>query len=151
VLSLKIPPPIVGLATATLMWSCLYAVPEWTVSNATFKYAAIVLVIVGLLIELLSVFRFFRAKTTINPLKPDRSKKLVTTGLYRYSRNPMYVGMLAMLFGFGLWLGHPLALLMLIFFVWYITTFQIKPEEHILLEKFGKDYQAYQLRVRRWI
>jgi len=151
VLSLKIPPPIVGLVTVTLMWSCRYAVPEWSVSNATFKYAAIVLVIVGLLIELLSVFRFFRAKTTINPLKPERSKKLVTTGLYRYSRNPMYVGMLAMLFGFGLWLGHPPGLLVLIFFVWYITTFQIKPEEHILLEKFGKEYQAYQLRVRRWI
>lgn len=150
-LKLKIPPPVIGLATAAAMWLVHHFLPEWSMTNSFLKYMAMILVLIGLLIEILSVFRFFRAKTTINPLKPERSQKLVTTGLYRYSRNPMYLGMLTILLGFALWLGNPIALLMLTFFVWYISTFQIKPEEAVLLELFQDEYKAYQQRVRRWI
>lgn len=150
-LKLKIPPPVIGLVTAAAMWLTHNFLPEWSMTNSFLKSMAMILVLIGLLIEMLSVFRFYRAKTTINPLKPERSQKLVIKGLYRYSRNPMYLGMLTILLGFALWLGNPIALLMLTFFVWYISTFQIKPEEAVLLELFQDEYKTYQQRVRRWI
>ena len=90
-------------------------------------------------------------RTTPSPTKIDRAKKLVTTGLYRFSRNPMYLGMVIVLIGlaavFGnLWLlAGPLA------FALYINRFQIKPEEQMMAAKFGADYAAYKSRVRRWI
>lgn len=150
-LTLKIPPPVIGLITAATMWVAHRVLGQWSTDSSIFKIMAVIFVSVGLLIEIVCVYRFYRAKTTINPLKPERSQKLVTTGLYRYSRNPMYLGMLAALLGFALWLGNPFALLMLIFFVWYISTFQIAPEESVLLDKFQDEYKAYQQRVRRWI
>ena len=72
-------------------------------------------------------------------------------GVYRYTRNPMYLGFLWVLFAWGIFLGSLVALMGLPIFVWIITQFQILPEEKVLAEKFGQDYQTYLSEVRRWM
>lgn len=150
-MNLIIPPPIVGLLTAGLMWVFHYGFQDWDINTVSLNYLGYLFALLGILIEVWSVARFFKVKTTINPLKPERSNHLVTNGLFQYSRNPMYVGMLSVLLGFGLWLGNPVSLLALFGFVAYLTEFQIKPEESILLENFGEEYRQYQTQVRRWV
>ncbi|MEO1475370.1 MAG: isoprenylcysteine carboxylmethyltransferase family protein, partial [Pseudomonadota bacterium] len=90
-------------------------------------------------------------RTTVNPLRPDKATHLVVTGLYRISRNPMYLGLAILLTGWGLYLGDAANLAVLAAFIGFITIFQIKPEEEILRSKFGDDYIDYCRRVRRWI
>jgi len=147
----KIPPPIVGFLVAVLILLANKAFPAWQFSSAPLRFFAIAFVVIGLLIELHSIRLFFRSHTTVNPLTPEKSKTLVTIGMYRYSRNPMYLGMLLLLCGFSLWLANPAAIALLAFFVWYITRFQITPEEKVLTELFGAQYNEYAHRVRRWI
>ena len=84
-------------------------------------------------------------------MKPGSTSHLVTSGLYRYSRNPMYLGLLMMLIGWGLYLGSLSPLSMLPLFIRLLTKKQIEPEEIILMDKFGQEYKYYQQRVRRWI
>lgn len=148
---LKVPPPVIGLITALAIWAVNASFPGLRMPSSLFSSLGMLCAIVGLIIELISVFLFLRAKTTVNPLSPHNTRHLVTTGIYRYSRNPMYLGMLLLLSGFVLWLSQPLGLVFLLLFVGYITKFQIKPEEGILLENFGEEYANYQQRVRRWL
>lgn len=84
-------------------------------------------------------------------MKPENTTGIVIKGLYQYSRNPMYLGLLIILFGFGLWLGSLSPFLMLPVFYWVITEMQIKPEERMLEQKFGKEYLDFKNRVRRWL
>lgn len=105
----------------------------------------------GLLIDIVSVAAFIRARTTVNPLAPEKANALVISGLYRVSRNPMYLGMALVLAGWAIWLGQPLTLLPVAAFVALIEVMQIRPEEKALEEKFGDDYRRYKKRVRRWI
>ena len=99
----------------------------------------------------LAVSAFVRAKTTVNPLDPGSAEKLVTTGLFRFSRNPMYLGMLLALTGWVIWLGAWSAMLAPALFIWIMTAFQIKPEERSLQLKFGDQFTLYRTRTRRWI
>lgn len=147
----RIPPPLVGVATAAAMAALDAAAPGAALSFPGQKALAGAVALAGLAVDLVSVGAFWRAKTTVTPLKPEKAKTLVVTGLYRYSRNPMYLGVLMILAGWALWLGNPLNVVLLAGFVAFITVFQIKPEEDALREKFGADYEAYCKRVRRWI
>ena len=97
------------------------------------------------------IYAFFKFKTTVDPMKPAKASSLVTIGIYHITRNPMYMGMLLLLIGWGVKLANPLNLLMLFLFAWYMTRFQIKPEEEALKEKFGASYETYCKEVRRWI
>lgn len=151
ILQLKIPPLIVVLICAGFIWLLSDAFPQLTIRGSMSVYVAGLLVSVGILMEFVSVVYFFRAKTTVNPVKPERSTQLVTAGLYRITRNPMYVGMLLLLTGYTIWKGNPLGILALWAFTVYMTTFQIKPEEGILLQHFGDAYTDYKKRVRRWL
>ena len=94
---------------------------------------------------------FVHAKTTVNPLAPESAEELVTSGLFRFSRNPMYLGMLLVLTGGLIWLGAWSAMLAPILFIWVITEIQIKPEERALQQKFGDQFTLYRSRTRRWI
>ncbi|WP_205854983.1 methyltransferase family protein [Piscinibacter defluvii] len=94
---------------------------------------------------------FKRAKTTVNPLHPDRATSLVTSGIYRFTRNPMYVGIVFVLLGCFVAFGAASALLGLPVFIGYITLYQIQPEERALLAKFGSEYASYTAQVRRWL
>jgi len=109
------------------------------------------LFLLGALTCLAGVRYFRRAKTTVNPMKPESASALVASGIYRYSRNPMYLGFLLMLLGWALWLSNASALLLLPAFVLYMNRFQICPEERALLSLFGPDYMQYRARVRRWL
>ncbi len=98
-----------------------------------------------------AVFSFWKNNTTVNPIKPESASTLVVEGVYRFSRNPMYVGMALLLLSWGLYLANPLNALLFVLYVYVITQIQIKPEERALVKLFGQDYQEYCARVRRWI
>lgn len=146
-----IPPPVLGLLIAGAMYVVARQVDVAPFAGPGQAIIAAALVAIGLAIEGVSVAAFFRAKTTINPLAPARAEKLVIEGLYKFSRNPMYLGMLIMLAGVFAYLGEGLNALALALFVILINELQIKPEERALEAKFGEDYRAYRQRVRRWI
>ena len=149
-LELKVPPLIVVAVTVGLMALTAWLVPmkPWHFTDAT--SLAWTLVVAGGLVALAGVSAFRRARTTVNPMHPDTSSTLVTSGIYRYTRNPMYLGFLLILAGYGVWLANLPALLWLIGYVLYLTRFQIIPEERWLSQKFGADFQYYRERVRRW-
>ena len=150
-LELKIPPPIVGLLIAALMVLIARHSPVLALPNALRLPLALVLVAIGVLLDLNGVLAFLRARTTVNPLLPANTSAIVATGVYRVTRNPMYLGMAAMLTGGAVYMAAPLALLGPVAFVAYITRFQIQPEERALLAKFGESYRSYCQRVRRWL
>ena len=112
--------------------------------------AALALVVIGLSISISGIVSFRRAKTTINPSKPSAASSLVTSGVYRYTRNPMYLGLSVTLMGWAVFLSNPLALLAVPLFVLYVNRFQINPEERVLSSLFGAEYAAYKEKVRRW-
>jgi protein-S-isoprenylcysteine O-methyltransferase Ste14 len=150
-LELKIPPPAVGVVLGLGMW----VVSDWGASIQSplpVRYAALAIGgIGGGALAIAGDVAFNRAQTTINPFRPQNTSTLVTSGVYRATRNPMYLGMLAVLLGWSVFLGSALALLGPIAFVAYITRFQIIPEERVLLAKFGSVYGDYARNVRRWL
>ena len=148
---LKIPPPVYAIALAILMWLLNHYFPVFHWILAPWNKIGLVLIGIAFSFDLWSLFLFFRSKTTVNPLKPETSNRLVTSGLYQFTRNPMYVGLLVVLLGFAIWLGGISPFLVLPLFVVVITTQQIIPEEIELEKKFGKKYLAYKKRVRRWL
>ena len=94
---------------------------------------------------------FRMAETTITPLHPDKSNNLVKTGIYQYTRNPVYLGLLLILFSTGWYLQNLASMFVLPIYVWFISKYQIIPEEEILYKLFGQDYKNYKDNVRRWI
>lgn len=147
----RVPPPLVGLIFAGLMWSLRLTPPviDWPLR---WRIAAAVMVAsAGVGFSLAGVLSFRRAKTTVNPLKPETASALVVRGVYRVSRNPMYVGMLLVLLAWALYLSSPWTLLGPVAFVAYITRFQIVPEERALAARFGASFAHYCAKVRRWL
>ncbi len=148
-LELKVPPPLVALVCALLMWGLARSLPLASLQLPWQVQMLPALAGLGLLSA--SVLTFLRARTTIDPLHPDRAARLVQTGCNRFSRNPMYLGLLLLLLSWALWLASGSALLGLPLFVGYLNRFQIAAEERYLSERFGDEYQAYRARVRRWL
>ena len=146
----KIPPPVVALVCALGMWAWSPAL-EWAGVELTRKVVAVVFALIGMGFDAMGLLAFFRAKTTINPLRPGRASALVARGVYRVTRNPMYVGLALVLFGWALLLGGGGLWLGPVLFVAFITRFQIVPEERVMTEKFGEEYAAYCRQVRRWL
>jgi protein-S-isoprenylcysteine O-methyltransferase Ste14 len=145
----KIPPVIVVLFFAGIMALIAhYSVIDFTVFVA---YLAASLVIIGCASCVAGVVSFKLAKTTVNPSKPEQASKLVTSGIYRISRNPMYLGFAFILAGWGVWLSSVWAMLGVVGFIGYLTLFQILPEERALTKLFGDEFTAYKARVRRWL
>ena len=133
------------------MWAITRTVEPLEIQTS-FKWALIVMCIAaGAGFAIAGVLAFRRHHTTINPLHPEKTSRLVTGGIYRISRNPMYVGMAMLLLAWAVFLESPAALLGIGAFIAYITRFQIVPEERVLLAKFGDAYIDYVRRVRRWI
>ena len=131
-------------------WAGRYGVlesvpPVWRVG------AALVVAAIGAAFDVAGILAFRRAKTTVNPMKPEKSAALVCTGVYRITRNPMYVGMVFILLAWAVYLASPWALFGPLVFAVYITRFQIKPEERVLAARFGAEFASYLARVRRWL
>jgi len=114
------------------------------------RYLIKALLFLAVVISCVALIQFYRAKTTTNPKNPSKASSLVTNGIYKYSRNPMYLGLLLILLGWGLWLANAFNVLLAAGFVSYMNTFQIQPEESSLTSLFGTEYKQYCIRVRRW-
>lgn len=150
-LELKVPPPVVALLLALLVWFTSRLVPPFDFPFGTRVGTALALAFVGQSISVAGIVSFRRAKTTVNPTKPGAATSLVSGGVYRFTRNPMYLGLLLTLLAWAVYLSNILALIGMPLFVLYIHRFQITPEERVLLSLFGSEYTAYQNRVRRWL
>ena len=150
-LELKIPPLLVWLVMAGAMLGVAHCAPRLSFILAGSSVIALVLVALGGTLAFAGVVAFRSKRTTVNPLTPSASSALVSGGVYRVSRNPMYLGFLLALAGWAVYLSNAGAILLLPAFVVYMTQYQIKPEERILLAKFGSEFAQYMSRVRRWI
>lgn len=147
----RIPPLLLVLIVGAAMW-CIATVTLPLPLEDTFRrVAAGVLFVVGTLFPVAGVAAFRRAKTTVDPRTPEASSALVSSGIYRYSRNPMYVGFAVWLLAWAVFLGSGWGLLGVMFFVLYMNHFQIAPEERALRALFGDEFRAYEQRVRRWL
>ena len=150
-LELKIPPVILVLVTAGFMWTLAFAVPGLDFSLFASSLVALVFAATGGAFALLGVWEFRSADTTVDPRAPDQSASLVVSGVYRISRNPMYVGFLLVLIAWGVFLSNLASFVLLPTFVIYMNRFQIVPEERYMREKFGEAYRQYEAGVRRWV
>jgi protein-S-isoprenylcysteine O-methyltransferase Ste14 len=150
-LELKIPPLLLAAGIALAMWLLSSLVPAVPVSSNVSLALATVVGLLGIAFSAAGSLAFQRNKTTVNPLHPENASSLVTTGVYRVSRNPMYVGMMLGLLAWAIGLSSPVALAGPVAFIMYINRFQIEPEERALAAKFGKDFAAYRASVRRWL
>lgn len=149
-LELKIPPLILLAAFAALMALLAHSAPHGAIAIPGHRLLALLLLALGVLMPALGALALRQHGTTVNPMQPEASRRIVQSGIYRYSRNPMYLGFVLMLSAWGLWLSHPLALALAPTFALWLQRFQIKPEERILLRKFGSPYADYLSKVRRW-
>lgn len=150
-LETRIPPGILVIVFGFLMWLVAQWLPGLDTSAGFRVTSLMVMALVGLGFVLAGAWSFRRARTTVNPVRPEASSRLVVSGIYRFTRNPMYVGFLCLLIGWGLWLSSGYALVLPVLFVVYLNRFQIRPEERALSNLFGNAYVEYCRRVRRWV
>jgi len=156
-LELKIPPPLVMVISGLLAFfisgrSGTFLMEQ--VNSGDFVGNVLwplIFLALGIAIAVSGVREFARHNTTINPLNPNQSSSVVNSGIFRLSRNPMYLGMLLVLIAWADYLDNLLGFSGAVFFMLYITRFQILPEERILLDNFGEDFQTYLNSVRRWL
>jgi len=154
-----VPPPIYLLLFIAMAWACKAFFPwasidtivDWQGLPTTKLVIALFLLLSGAMLDLTSLATYLYRKTTVNPISLGKSTQLVTSGFYRYTRNPMYLGLLFTLSAAVVYLGNMLALLLLPVFLLVLTEVQIKPEEKSLEALFSEDYRHYKRRVRRWL
>lgn len=147
----RIPPPAIALLVALAMWAFALVAPRFAISPMLRIVAALAIALAGIAISTAGAATFRRAKTTLNPVKPEAASVLVTHGVFRLTRNPMYVGLGLVLIAWALFLASAVAFLGPVVFVLYIHRFQIAPEERALTELFGTSYAVYRRDVRRWL
>jgi protein-S-isoprenylcysteine O-methyltransferase Ste14 len=150
-LELKIPPVLVFFITAALMWVVAFTFEDLGANKAIRAILGVVCLLLGGFIAVSGVIEFRKAKTTVNPINPQKASSLVSSGIYRYTRNPMYTGLLFVLIAWSCFLDNFFSLLVIFVFLLYMTQFQIKPEERTLESIFGNDYIRYKGQVRRWL
>jgi protein-S-isoprenylcysteine O-methyltransferase Ste14 len=150
-LELRIPPLAVFVVFIAAITAAGVYIPAANIAFPGHRVFAVIFFILGWSIVGAGVFEFRRAKTTMNPMSPERAVSIVSSGVYRLSRNPMYLGMALVLVGAAAWWSSLLGYAATALFCAYMTRFQIAPEERALLKIFGSEFSAYKARVRRWI
>jgi len=150
-LELKIPPLLVALVFGLAMLGVSRAFPRLAFALPGGRAIALALATLGGIVALAGVVAFRREGTTVNPMTPGSSSSVVCSGVYHYSRNPMYLGFLLALAGWAVYLSNALTVIPVVAFVGYMSQYQIKSEERALLAKFGPSYAQYMSRVRRWV
>lgn len=148
---MKIPPPVYAVTAAALMWALDRFYPILETQHNWPLVVGAMLIPIGILVDVLAVVQFRTAKTTVNPMHPEATSSLVTNGLYAYSRNPMYIGLLLCLVGVALLLRSLTPLAILPLFVMIVTLLQIMPEERALQKNFGDEFSYYKQKVPRWL
>ncbi|KAB2826394.1 methyltransferase family protein [Aliivibrio finisterrensis] len=150
-LELKIPPPLVMLLFMVTVFGFDKIMPFDLFYLPWLTYVLVIsLIALGGGVSLWGVKEFRDAKTTVNPLKPESSSSLVNSGIYQYTRNPMYLGFLLILLSSVVYTQQPLGLVSALGFVAYMNRFQIEPEEKILVKLFGDEFVDYMNKVKRW-
>ena len=148
----KVPPVVWGLVAAIVVWGVDQAGVDSLLEANFFRFVGLALAVVGVVYAAVAVAGFASVGTTVNPHAIDRASVLVTDGVFRYTRNPMYLGMLFVIVGWGLNRGSLIALIVGAgVFVATMTVAQIKPEERKMTELFGDDYVQWCRQVRRWM
>ena len=150
-LELKIIPPVQVIISASLMLTLAHYLPNY---HFDFTYAlilVIILLVTATVIGSLALYDFHKQQTTFHPHTPEKSTTVVNTGVFAYSRNPIYIALALSLIALGVYLQNYSSFTVVPVFIWYITRFQIIPEERMLDKLFPNDYQAYCQKVRRWI
>ena len=149
--NVRIPPVVLFAVVALLMWAVAAWLPSWRIALPGRTVATVLLLLVAGAIGIAGVRAFDRARTTVDPLRPERASALVTSGIYRRTRNPMYVALAFALLAWAIWLAHPLSLPWVVAFVAWMNRFQIAPEERALQALFGAEFERYCSEVRRWL
>lgn len=148
----RIPPPLVAILFGLLTWCAARRFPGALDLKLEGRIGlALIVFIAGMAICVAGLLSFRHARTTVNPLKPETASALVSSGIYRYTRNPMYLGFATALIAWSIFLAWPPALLGVLGFVIYMNHFQIGPEERALASLFGSEFTQYRRRVRRWL
>ena len=150
-LETRIPPAVVALAAAAVMWGIAALTDGIDATHGVRLASAIAIAALAAFFCIAGVVSFRRAKTTVNPLQPGNASSLVDSGIYRITRNPMYLGFALFLVAWAAYLASPAALLGVAAFVLYIDRFQIQPEERALAVLFGEAFDRYRSTVRKWI
>ncbi len=145
------PPVIVIIIFTILMGLVSLITPNISIPGWLNAVITISIVLMGLFFLGAGVISFKQAQTTVDPTQPDKASTLVTSSIYKITRNPMYVGFLLVLVGWGIFLSNLFSLALLIAFVLYMNRFQIGPEERALEAIFGNDFVTYKKQVRRWL
>ena len=146
-----LPPPLYVLLCAVAMWQTAAQWPQLSWQFAAQSAIAAGVLLLGLALMGWAALPMLRRRTTLNPMQPERASELITTGVFAYSRNPIYLGDALVLLAYALWLGQPLNGLWLLVFVWGLGRFQIRAEEAALSVRFGEAYRQYCQRTRRWL
>jgi len=150
-LELRVPPPLVLGVCGLLMWLVAGALPMAGFDLPAKRVLSAAVAAAAAVLFGMAVIQFARARTTVNPMKPDASSALLVDGAFRLSRNPIYLADLGLLIAWALWLANAAALVLLPLFVAYINRFQIAPEERALEARFGAAFTGYRGAVRRWL
>ena len=146
---LKIPPPLLVLILVISNYFSSKKIDLILLPNQ--EITSIIIFLIGMLILINPIFKFIKSKTTIDPIKFKKVNKLITSGIYRYSRNPMYLGLLILVTSTSIFYLNIFSITTPVFFYFWINRFQIKREEIFLTKKFGKEYLLYKTKTRRWI
>ena len=133
------------------MWGLSRLLPRLGLGFEQGRWLGAAVAAAGVGLGLAGVAAFRRMRTTVDPTRPDQATALVTSGMFRWSRNPMYLGFLLILIGWGVVLNNAAAIVAALTFIPYMNRWQIAPEERVLRSNFGEAFEAYASRTRRWI
>jgi len=150
-MDLKVIPVVQLLIAAGFMIIFSKLWPEFVMNWPAHKLVGLFLLSIAVLVGISAIVSFRKHKTTVNPTKPETSSTIVSSGIYSFSRNPMYLAMLLSLISLAYYLQHLTSLPIILVFISYMTRFQIMPEEKMLTKLFGQQYLEYQVKVRRWL
>ena len=145
----KFPPPLVALNFGFLINFTKNIFPKIEIGRG-YVFGSII-ILFGIIIILSAIVLFKKYKTTITPLKPSKASKLIVNGVYKFSRNPMYLGLLLVLIGVGIMLNPIGGIFFIPLFILYLNYFQIIPEENAMIQLFKGEFLKYKRNVRRWI
>ena len=146
---LKIPPPLLVLILVVSNYFSSKKIDLILIPNQ--NLISFIIFLIGVIILINPIIKFIKSKTTIDPINFKKVNKLIISGIYKYSRNPMYLGLLMIVISNTIFFLNIFSIITPILFYFWINNFQIKREEIFLKEKFGKEYISYKTKTRRWI
>jgi protein-S-isoprenylcysteine O-methyltransferase Ste14 len=145
----KIMPPTYLFITLCIMLALHFVLPITRIVYFPWILTGCIPLILGIILNLIADKEFKRHETTVKP--NETSSALIDHGVFRLSRNPMYLGMMLILSGVAILLGSLTPFFMVVVFVVFIDIVFIRLEEKMMEEAFTSDWLQYQRKVRRWI